>query len=172
MEAAAFDLAVITPEEAGNEIRSTPVDQLKRKRAAKRRNATGRRIKRDAWLAPLKLHSHKLPGIPELHTEGVRASDKGFLNMSVSEYLTLLSWTAAQKMAESAKSIPRKLQQLLGSLGVDPSLWRDLVWNYKRYFGQSCCAGRPESLVADAQRIGKRFHRGQRKLEACFSGNS
>ncbi|MCA9193832.1 MAG: hypothetical protein KDB03_18800 [Planctomycetales bacterium] len=172
LEAAAFDLVAITAEEAGKEIRTTPVNEFRRKRAAKRRNATGRRIKRDAWLAPLRLDSRKLSGNPELHQGGVRASDKGFLNLSVGEYLTLLNWTAGKKMAELARGIPKKLQQLLDSLGVDPSLWRDLVWNYKRYFGQSCCAGRPESLVADAQRIGKRFHRGQRKLETCFSSGT
>jgi hypothetical protein len=34
--------------EAGEEIRNTPVDELKEKRRAKRRNPTGRRIRRDA----------------------------------------------------------------------------------------------------------------------------
>jgi len=54
-------------------------------------------------------------------------------------------------------------------LGMDASMWRDLVWDYKRYFGKSSCAGRSESMAADAQRLGKRFHHGQRRMRECFA---
>jgi hypothetical protein len=48
-------------------------------------------------------------------------------------------------------------------------MWRDLVWNWPRYFGQSSCVGRPEALRADAKRCGKHHHRGQAAAAVCFA---
>ena len=58
--------------------------------------------------------------------------------------------------------MPAKLQAALTSLGIESTMWRELVWNFKRYFGCASRAGSPESMAVDAQRTGKRFHRGQR----------
>jgi hypothetical protein len=57
---------------------------------------------------------------------------------------------------------------LLASLGIDASMWRDMVWHFKKYFGRSACVGSPESMAADAARTGKRWHRGQRAARAFF----
>ena len=53
---------------------------------------------------------------------------------------------------------------LLSDLGIEANMWRDLVWNYKRYFGGSSCAGSPDSMAEHAESIGKRFHQGLRAL--------
>jgi hypothetical protein len=66
--------------------------------------------------------------------------------------------------------VPRALAGTLATLGIDASMWRDLVWNWQRYFGKSSCAGRPESMQADAEQHGRRWHRGQRAAAACFAG--
>jgi hypothetical protein len=168
IDSAAFDLVAVPNEEAGKQIRETPVAQLKKQRLAKRAKPTGKRIKRDSWLAPLRLQRQHLAQDAQAHKQGVRASDKGFLNLEWKDYLALLRWTAKQRVKESVGKVPAKLQSLLSSVGIDASLWRDLVWEYKRYFGRSSCAGRPESLAADAERVGKRFHRGQRQLRESF----
>jgi len=55
MESAAFDLIPMPTEEGAKEIRETPVDELREKRKEKKRNPTGRRVKRDGWLSPLTL---------------------------------------------------------------------------------------------------------------------
>lgn len=57
-----------------------------------------------------------------------------------------------------------ELQSIFAQLGIVGSMWRDLVWEYKRNFGKRTCAGRSESLAADAQRQGNKFHRGQRRI--------
>ncbi len=106
-----------------------------------------------------------------MHRSGLRASDKGFLSLGWHDYLALLRWTAKQRVKESAESVPAKLQGTLQSLGIEASMWRDLVWNFKRYFGRSSCAGSPESMAADAARTGKHFHRGQRQASECFAGS-
>lgn len=169
IKSAAFDLVPITTEEAGKKIRSTTVADRKKERQAKRLSPTGKKVLRDSWLAPLTLHAKKLSADPELHKDGTRASDKGFLNLSWRDYLELLRWTGKQSSPSAVKQIPKTQQEVLTKLGIDCSMWRDLVWNFKKYFGRSSCAGSPESMAADAQRHGKRSHAGQRLVRKCFA---
>ncbi len=171
IDSAAFDLATLPTDEAAQQILDTPVAERKEQRKSKRRSPTGKRVLRDSWLAPLAM-SPKLAQEPQVHKGGVRASDKGFLNLPWQEYLALLRWTSKQRSKESATAVPAKLQSILEGLGIEASMWRDLVWDFKRYFGRASCAGSPESMAADAARTGKRFHRGQRQASECFTGTS
>ena len=168
MESAAFDLVPITTEEAGKAIRETPVAELKEARKAKRRNPTGRRVRRDGWLSPLSLTRDILSTDPEVHREGYRASDKGFLEMNWGDYWMLLRWTAKQTVEGMAAKVPPSVAVFLSSRGIDASMWRDLVWNFKKYFGRSPCVGRSESMSSDAAQRGKHWHRGQRLAASCF----
>jgi hypothetical protein len=172
ISSAAFDLVPVSPEEAGKRQRDATVAEKQRQRQAKRRNPTGKRILRDSWMAPLTLSSKSLADDPQVHKGGVRASDKGFLNLPWRDYLALLRWTCKQRVKEAVCEVPAKLQPALISLGIEASMWRDLVWNFKRYFGRASCAGSPDSMAADAARTGKRFHRGQRQVSECFAGVS
>ncbi len=168
IDSAAFDLVPVSIESAGKEIRETPVDELRARHKAKKRNPTGRKIRRGGWLAPLSLGQQVLAHEPQLHRDGLRASDKGFLQLDWKQYLILLRWTAQQAVDGMAGKLPRKLAELLASLGIDASMWRDLVWHCKSNFGKSTCVGSPASMAADAKRSGKRWHRGQRSAASCF----
>jgi hypothetical protein len=106
---------------------------------------------------------------PQPSNSGVRASDKGFLNMSSQDYLDLLRWTAAQEHQPTAAAVPERLAKLLGRLGIAAGMWRDFVWNFKKYFGTSGCAGSPPAMQADAQRSKLQWRRGQRKASKCFA---
>jgi hypothetical protein len=132
------------------------------------KKSVGRKVLRDSWLAPLSLDEKILAQDPQSNTEGTRASDKGFLNIGWREYVELLRWTARQRLSEFVEKVPEELSQLLSRLGIEASMWRDLVWNFKRYFGKSSCAGSPRSMSDDAQRHGKRWHRGQAQVRECF----
>ena len=92
--------------------------------------------------------------------------------MSLAEYLGLLRWTAGQghEDEDSKATVPPDLQGNLSRLGIDVSLWRDLVWNFKRYFGSSSCAGAPRSMSEHARSTGHRWARGQAAARACFVG--
>ena len=109
---------------------------------------------------------------PQPAVSGLRASDKGFLNLSWQEYIDLLGWTARQRVSGMVQEVPKRLKGLLSRMGIEASMWRDLVWNYKRYFGKSSCAGSPGSMSADAERHGKRWHRGQARARKCFVGGA
>jgi hypothetical protein len=166
IDSAAFDLVPVTTEAAGKAIRETPVDELRKKHKEKKRNPTGRKIRRDGWLSPLTLDQAVLSLDPQVHGDGLRASDKGFLQLNWDDYLSLLRWTASQGMNGAVAKVPSKLATLLASLGIDASMWRDLVWHFKRYFGRSSCVGSPSAMEADAERHGKRWHRGQKSARA------
>jgi len=99
-DAAAFDLVPTTNKEAGDKIKNTPIEELKQQSKAKKRNPTGRRIACDAWLSPLTLDKQILSIDPLVHGDGLRASDRGFLQISREDYLTLLCWTAKQGLME------------------------------------------------------------------------
>jgi len=167
---AAFDLVPVPTAEAAKEIRETPVEQLRQKRKQKKRNPTGRRIQRDGWLAPLTLAPGVLSSDAQSHRDGLRASDKGFLHVSLREYLRLLRWTAKQSVDGMAAKIPPSLAAIMVELGIDASMWRDLVWHWQKFFGKSTCVGRPEAMRSDAEQQGKQWHRGQRNASVCFSG--
>ena len=168
MPSAAFDLIPVSTEDAGKEIRQRPADELRRQRRAKKRNSPNRRVRRDVWLSPLTLDGETLSLDAQLNSDGMRASDKGFLHVSLREYLRLLRWTARQGVEGIGVKVPASLAHVLTKLGIDASMWRDLVWNWKRYFGRSGGAGRPDSMASDAERSGRRWYRGQRAAAGCF----
>jgi hypothetical protein len=134
-----------------------------RKRARKRK---GPRVLRDAWLAPLTLDSRNFGTIP--HKHGLRASDKGFLQMSFQEYLDLLVWTGKQKNGEKKGKIPADYEPTLNRLGIDPEMWCKLVWGYQAIYGRSRCAGPPDRMIELAKEQGRAYQPGQRLARECF----
>lgn len=167
IESAAFDLQSVSREEVGRGRTTTPVAQLKRRRSAGGRRGR-RKISPDSWLAPLSLNRQLLSKDPQSHREGLRASDRGFLDLSWRDYWKLLCWTGKQAPRQGVESVPRALGGILSKLGIEAGMWRDLVWHFQRYFGRGSCAGSPQSLATDAARLGKRWHRGQRRARQCF----
>ncbi|MBX3420864.1 MAG: hypothetical protein KF752_15535 [Pirellulaceae bacterium] len=169
IQSTAFELQAIPQTDVAKARKETPVQQLRKARQAKRRSPTGRRVLRDSWLSPLTMDDRVLAQDAQTSRTGLRASDKGFLNISWRQYLELLSWTARQRVKEFTEAVPESLKSVLSQLGIEASMWRDLVWNFKRYFGKSSCAGSPGSMSAEAERHGKRWHRGQAQVRECFA---
>ena len=168
---AAFDLKPIPTEEAARKIRDTPVETLREERKAKRKNPTGRRIRRDGWLSPLRMQADALADQPQVHTDGLRSSDKGFLHLTLSQYKRLLDWTAQRTGAgaTAVQDIPKAIAKTLADVGIDAAMWRDLVWDWQKYFGKSACVGRPESMREHAERSNRHHYRGQAIGKACFT---
>ncbi len=104
----------------------------------------------------------------EVNREGLRASDKGLPHVSICGYLWLLRWTAQQGVDGIAAKFPESLASTLNEIGIDVLMWRDLVWQWQKYFGKSLCVSLPESMRQDAQRYGK-HHQGQTSASACFT---
>ena len=139
------------------------LDMLRQQRAEQLR-----RVEADAWLAPLELNERGRPS-PKASRDGVRASNKGFLSMSLTDYLKLLDWTGRQRQPDKRGTIPSHLAPIMERLGIAPGMWADLVWNFNRYFGRSRAAGSPDGLKAEAQQSHRYFIPGQRQVASCFA---
>lgn len=165
IESSAAPMIAIPREEAAKMIRDLSPSELQevRKNARKRK---GPRVLRDAWLAPLSLDRKRLGAMP--HKDGLRASDKGFLGITWSEYYKLLVWTGKQKHREKRGNIPMDHVPMLKRLGIDPETWCELVWGFKKIFGRSRGAGSPERMIEMAANEGRSFLHGQNKARACF----
>ncbi len=48
--------------------------------------------------------------------------------MTLAEYSTLLDWTGRQKRSDKRGKIPDDLQPILERIGIEGSMWCDLVW--------------------------------------------
>lgn len=117
----------------------------------------------DAWLAPLPLEEARaLPG-PTPHQGGCRCSDKGFLPLSLEDYLSLLDWTGRQLVVGKSGAIPSELAPILTRLGIESSGWLPLARDFGRLFHR--VAGGCPALERERSRCtGRSFRRGQAHL--------
>lgn len=164
---AAAELVAMETEEAGRIMRNSTPDQI-RKRRRDTLKKRGPAILRDAWLAPLTLNERGQLG-PMPSKTNVRASDKGFLSMDTRDYITLLDWTGRQDPLGPKAAIPNDLAPILKRIGIDGTMWVDLVWNFKKYFGKGSGIGKPSSLRKHAESHDRKFSRGQRAASGCFA---
>jgi REP element-mobilizing transposase RayT len=163
----AAETVVFSTEEAGKIRRTSTPDEIRARRANAKRARRGSAILRDAWLAPLTLDERGKPG-PQVSSSRVRASDKGYLSMSLKDYLALLQWTAIHRPSLGKPKGTPEVESILKRLGIEGSMWIDLVWHFKRYF-QGSAAGSPETLAQDAQKHQHRWRRGQRAVRQIFA---
>ena len=167
IQSAAVELVAIETEEAGRIRRTKTPTELRRQKAEDKKKR-GPLILRDAWLSPLTLNERALTGA-QISRSGVRASDKGFLWMNLSDYLKLLTWTSRQRVGSLEKiTVPKDLEHILQKIGIDCKMWCDLVWNFKQYFGRSSAAGSPKSLKESARCRNRKFSHGQNSAAECF----
>ncbi len=88
--------------------------------------------------------------------------------MKIAEYITLLDWTGREGREGKKGAIPKELAPILERIGIDGSMWCDLVWRYSKYFGKSKAVGSPEKLKSEAQQRGVAYIRGQVQCKDCF----
>jgi hypothetical protein len=114
----------------------------------------------DAWLAPVALEESKSPPGPMPSATGRRASDKGFLPLSVEEYVSLVEWTGRQMARGRGRTIPNELPQLLARVGIAEADWLPLVSGFGRLFQR--VAGAPHTLAR--MRVARPFRPGHATL--------
>lgn len=158
----AVDAVAIGADEAGRLRRTTTPEELRRRRADAKRKR-GKAILRDAWLAPLQIDECGEIG-PQLSQSGVRASDKGFLNMGLHAYIELLKWILENARDIAVSTIPKDLQEVLAKSRIDGVMLCSMVRNFKRYFGRGSAVGLSKSLREHAESRNKKFIPGQRAI--------
>ena len=119
--------------------------------------ATFKQVVADRFLSPLTIDERHDPIGPDASSDGFRCSQKGFLPLTVADYLDLLDWTARKLADGKPGSTPQDALPTFERLSIDPHVWCKLVGGFGRLFWN--VAGRPQTIDATRSRIGRhRYH--------------
>lgn len=128
-------------------------------------------------LRPESLSQEQMRLLEELRGQAARAdwlcplqsteSRKGFLNMPLEDYLTLLDWTGRQMRADKPGSIPGHLLPILTRMEIEREAWLGTVRHFGSRFRQ--VAGQLQNVVQAARRAGLCWFQGKRACAAAFS---
>jgi len=142
-EREATETHAIAPEREGSEVRTKPpVDPLHRS---------------DDFLAPLTIDEATGEVGPCVSGTGKRASDKGFLPMSLTDYLQLLDWTAREVRPGKTGSTGRDVPGVIQRLGWELTAWTEFVRESGKLF--QCVTDQPDNVHRlRSQRTQRRFH--------------
>lgn len=105
------------------------------------------------WLSPVQVDEASDPLGPDPSSQPCRASDKGFLPISVTAYVDLLDWTGRQWRADKPGKIPDELAPILERIGLSESAWCSLMVGFETIFKR--VAGTPKHLKEEAVRQGR-----------------
>jgi REP element-mobilizing transposase RayT len=100
--------------------------------------------KRDAWLSPIELARQPAAAPRREPAPKRRASNLGFLPLTLTEYLKLLDWTGRQIRHDKRGAIPSDLRPILERLHVVGDVWIDHVKHFGRWFRRA--VGRASTL--------------------------
>jgi hypothetical protein len=108
---------------------------------------------RDAWLSPVPDSDAKRSA-----RDVAPASNRGFLPLSLDDYLALLDWTGRQLRSDKRGAIPTDLQPILQRLAIHAENWLDTVTSFGRWFHRA--VGCVSSMAARASRSGGHWFQG------------
>ncbi len=117
------------------------------------------------WLSPLPLAREVADEHREVPVR--RASNKGCLPMSLSDYLGLLDWTGRQLRRDKRGAIPSDVAPILQRLKITDDGWLHLVKDFSRMFRRA--AGTSTTLTQEATRRGHRWLKGIGHSRATFA---
>ncbi len=122
----------------------------------------------DGWLCELTLEEGLTANVrpTTAATTRRRASDKGLLPIKLDEYLRLLD-TSGRILREGKKgAIPDHLAPILVRLGVNATLWGELITQFDRWFGH--VVGKAQQLTDRAASAGRRWYCGRGRCADAF----
>ena len=136
---------------------SDDADSVDQESAAEVALVTSEQVVADRFLSPLTIDERHDPIGPDASRDGFRCSEKGFLPLTVADYLDLLDWTARRLADGKPGSTPHGAPPIFERLSIDPHVWCKLVGGFGRLFWN--VAGRPQTIDAIRSRIGQhRYH--------------
>jgi hypothetical protein len=132
-------------------------------------------VLKDAWIAKLTIDANQSvnPNDSHLSKSGLRASDRGFLDMSLEQYIKILYESLRYRPGNASLQEPsEELTEVSKTLGVAPENIRWMISDYRRIFRRSCRVGNPESMRKEAQRRGRKWTKYSRHSELFYSKKS
>ncbi len=107
------------------------------------------------WMSPIEIRETTDLIARNSRVSPRRASDKGFLPLSLTGYLELLDWTGREIRRGKRGAIPDHLAPILDRLGLDRNGWCDLVVKFGKYFKRA--VGTVEHIRDEAVQRGQRW---------------
>jgi len=98
---------------------------------------------------------------------GKRASDLGWLPISLEDYLRLLDWTAQQILSGQQSTVPQDLESILDQLHLNSEYWLAGVESYETGFCE--LVGTPAALSKAARESGRRCMKGASASQQIFT---
>jgi len=148
-----------TPEESEFTGAKDRIDDLSlradRKRMSTHQWERSRRRQMSGWMSPIEIDEREDAIGPDADSSGRRASKKGFLSISLLQYLELLDWTGRAIRTGKSGSIPAHLAPILSRIGLDCHAWCEVVIKFGKVFKRA--AGAADQLSAEAERRGSRW---------------
>lgn len=86
----------------------------------------------DCHLARFTIYEATDPVGAHVNEERLRCSDKGYLPMTLEDYVTLLDWTARQRVVGKRGVTPEEVPPILERLNLTPESWEALVNDFPR----------------------------------------
>ena len=111
--------------------------------------------KADAWLNPIGIRHYKSTN-----------PRKGFLSLSLNEYIELIDWTGRQVKDGKRGAIPAHLKPILTRLNIDTDNWVDTVMSFGKLFYR--IAGTIESIIQRTTKAGQAFFKGITASRTAF----
>jgi hypothetical protein len=108
----------------------------------------------DAWLAPIDERGDERNRTAPVH----RASDYGFLPMTVEQYLRLLDWTGREVRGDKRGVIPADLVPILERLGLDSERLVETLGEMDGRFPRAL--GKAQKVAEAAAQAGKKWFKG------------
>ncbi len=124
---------------------------------------------RDAHLAPLTIDELRDAIGACCSENGCRASDKGFLPMTIAAYVELLDWTARSIRGDKRGSTPASVLPVFKRLCISGEVWCELVKDFGRLF--YAVAGLPHVIDSRKTRDGKRRYKAKFRTRELLTSN-
>ena len=128
-------------------------ERADRSRASTHAWERSRRRSHSGWLSPIEIDEQNDAAGADMNPTPRRASQKGFLSVSLIDYLQLLDWTGREIRGGKRGRIPSHLAPILSRIGLDPPGWCELVKRFGKFFKRA--AGTAEHLREEASRRGQ-----------------
>jgi len=122
---------------------------------------------RDEWLSPIPDADVPVTtGNSAPMPANRNASERGFLPMTLDEYLELLDWTGRQVREGKRGAIRADLRPILERLHINADVWIDTIERFGRAFHR--VVGRVSSMAAMAATRGKSWYQGVSASRMAF----
>ncbi|MFM8216363.1 MAG: hypothetical protein ACKN82_17235, partial [Pirellula sp.] len=165
----------ISNEEAAMQIKKVPRVEIRRRIEAARVIAERKMVLKDAWLAELTIDPNQSVNPKDSHLckTGIRASDKGFLEVTLEQYIKILHEALLFRPGRaSMESTSTEFKQVAKSLGSSLENISWMIQDFQNIFRKGYLVGSPETLRREAERNERKRTLHSMKCKLFYSENS